>query len=134
MPRGGAPTRSSSKNSNQYSALDTNVRSYSDEARNPYYLSNSDHPGLSLVPKILTSCEIYSLWRRAMIVALVARNKLKFVNGKLSFDEDFELWNCCNSTVISWILHAISNEIVESVMYMYDATQILLNLEERFNQ
>uniref|UniRef100_A0A803PIQ9 Retrotransposon Copia-like N-terminal domain-containing protein n=1 Tax=Cannabis sativa TaxID=3483 RepID=A0A803PIQ9_CANSA len=126
MARGGAQTRSSSENSNRFSALDNNARSYSDEVRNPYYLSNSDHPGASLVPKILNGCENYSSWQRAMPVALVVRNKLKFVNGKLpppdEDDEDFVLWNRCNSIVISWILHVISNEITESVMYMDDAT------------
>ncbi|KAM6545767.1 hypothetical protein CsatB_026503 [Cannabis sativa] len=69
---------------------------------------------------------------------LVVKLKLKFVNGKLpppdEDDEDFELWNRCNNTVISWILHAISNEIAGSVMYMDDATQIWLNLKEGFNQ
>ncbi|XP_062103270.1 uncharacterized protein LOC133814305 [Humulus lupulus] len=139
MARGeGVQTRSSSETSNQFSALDPGGRSFSDDARNPYFLSNSDYPGASLVPKILTGCENYSSWRRAMTVALIARNKLRFVNGKLlapdEDDDDFELWNRCKSTVISWILHAVSNEIAESIMYMESATTIWTNLEERFNQ
>uniref|UniRef100_A0A803QJT5 Retrotransposon Copia-like N-terminal domain-containing protein n=1 Tax=Cannabis sativa TaxID=3483 RepID=A0A803QJT5_CANSA len=108
--------------------MDSNVQPYFDEAQNPYFLSSCDHPGASLVSKILTWCENYNSWHRAMRVALVARNKLKFVNRKLPApeedDDNFKLWNCCNNTMISWIFHAISSEIAESVMYMDNATHI----------
>uniref|UniRef100_A0A803QD40 Retrotransposon Copia-like N-terminal domain-containing protein n=1 Tax=Cannabis sativa TaxID=3483 RepID=A0A803QD40_CANSA len=91
-----------------------------------------------LVPKILTGNENYSTWRRSMLIALVARNKVKFVNGKLpqpeEDHEDYDSWCRCNNTVISWILHAISREIVDSIMYHDNAAEIWEELHERFNE
>nr|GEX02829.1 homeodomain-like protein [Tanacetum cinerariifolium] len=41
----------------------------------------NDHPGLILISKKLTGLENYSTWKRSMMIALNARNKLKLVNG-----------------------------------------------------
>uniref|UniRef100_A0A803PRT7 Polyprotein n=1 Tax=Cannabis sativa TaxID=3483 RepID=A0A803PRT7_CANSA len=113
-------------------------RGYKDEARNPYYLSSSDHPSSTLVPKILTGGENYNSWKRAMSVALLARNKMKFVNGQLPEPapdhEDYDAWNRCNSLVISWIFHVVSSDIGDSIMYMDNAATIWAELHERFQQ
>uniref|UniRef100_A0A803P455 Retrotransposon Copia-like N-terminal domain-containing protein n=1 Tax=Cannabis sativa TaxID=3483 RepID=A0A803P455_CANSA len=94
--------------------------------------------GVVLVPKILKGSENYSTCRRSMSIALVARNKVKFVNGKLpqpdDDHEDYDSWCRCNSTVIYWILHAISDEIVDSIMYHDNAAEVWTELHERFNE
>ncbi|XP_062099791.1 uncharacterized protein LOC133805634 [Humulus lupulus] len=112
--------------------------SYKDESRNPYHLGHGDHPSVNLVPKILTGGENYSSWRRSMMVALLARNKVQFVNGKLHqpdpSHDDYDSWCRCNNTVISWILHVVSTEIVDSIMYLDDASMIWSDLYERFHQ
>ncbi|KAL5741828.1 hypothetical protein ACOSP7_028560 [Xanthoceras sorbifolium] len=47
---------------------------------NPYFTHHSDHPGLVLISKPLNG-DNYSVWKRAMTMALNAKNKLGFVNG-----------------------------------------------------
>ncbi|XP_060965603.1 uncharacterized protein LOC133034521 [Cannabis sativa] len=142
---GGAQTRTNrdaanaSNDSNRYSVLGENSRSSTaNDLSNPFFLSNGDNPATVLVPKILTGSENYSTWRRSMMIALVARNKMKFVNGKIpqpdEDHEDFDAWCRCNSTVISWILHAISAEIADSIMYLDNAAEIWSELHERFNE
>uniref|UniRef100_A0A803P5H6 Retrotransposon Copia-like N-terminal domain-containing protein n=1 Tax=Cannabis sativa TaxID=3483 RepID=A0A803P5H6_CANSA len=124
---------------NSFSILGENSRSTNvNDLSNPYFLSNGDNPGAVLVPKILTGSENYSTWRRSMMIALVARKKIRFINGKLpqreKDDEDYDSWCRCNSTVISWILHAISGEIADSILYHDNAAEIWDELHERFNE
>ncbi|KAM6593677.1 uncharacterized protein LOC115710762 [Cannabis sativa] len=122
-----------------FSVFGENSRSTNaNDLSNPYFLSNGDNPGVVLVPKILKGSENYSTCRRSMSIALVARNKVKFVNGKLpqpdDDHEDYDSWCRCNSTVIYWILHAISDEIVDSIMYHDNAAEVWTELHERFNE
>uniref|UniRef100_A0A803P4W1 Retrotransposon Copia-like N-terminal domain-containing protein n=1 Tax=Cannabis sativa TaxID=3483 RepID=A0A803P4W1_CANSA len=82
---GGTQTRSNSNNgvdagSSRFSALDDSSKLPTTDPRSPYFLSNGDNASSSLVPKILTGAENYSSWRRSMMVALMARNKIKFIN------------------------------------------------------
>ncbi|XP_062086085.1 uncharacterized protein LOC133792185 [Humulus lupulus] len=127
-----------STDTNRFSTLDQPSYSSTDDAQNPYFLAHSDHHGANLVPKILTGCENYSSWKRSMTVALLSRNKLKFVNGQITQpdpdDDDYDAWSRCNSMVISWILHAISSDIVDSIMYLDDASAICSELHDRFHQ
>ena len=46
---------------------------------NPYYLHPNENPSLILVTPLLDS-KNYSSWSRAMKVALISKNKLRFVN------------------------------------------------------
>lgn len=49
---------------------------------NPYYLTNGDHPGMQLGSNILTGSNFVN-WNRSVRMALIARNKLQFVDGTL---------------------------------------------------
>ncbi|GKV47881.1 hypothetical protein SLEP1_g54736 [Rubroshorea leprosula] len=53
-----------------------------DQYNNPFYLHPSDNPGNMLVSTPLTD-DNYATWRRAVIIALTAKNKLSFVDGNL---------------------------------------------------
>ncbi|GKB23515.1 cysteine-rich receptor-like protein kinase 8 [Tanacetum coccineum] len=46
----------------------------------PLFLLPTDHPGLLLISKKLISSDNYSSWRRSMVIALNAKNKMKIVN------------------------------------------------------
>ncbi|GJU78256.1 putative RNA-directed DNA polymerase [Tanacetum coccineum] len=48
----------------------------------PLYFHQNDHPGLVLISKKLTGSENYSSWKRSMMIALNARNKLKLINDE----------------------------------------------------
>ena len=50
-----------------------------ENSRSPYYLNNGDHPRIR-IPDPLTS-DNYQSWKRSMMTALFAKNKLGFVNG-----------------------------------------------------
>lgn len=107
------------------------------DANHEMYLHHGDSPGVNLVTKVLEG-ENYSHWSRSMIIALRAKNKLGFVNGSCVIPaEDSFLrvhWERCNSMVISWIIHAVTNEIAESIVYCSTAQDIWKELEQRFGK
>ena len=49
----------------------------------PLHLSSSDVPGALSVGIQLTDMENYTLWSRAMEIALLGRNKLRFIDGSV---------------------------------------------------
>ncbi|XP_073128299.1 uncharacterized protein [Henckelia pumila] len=75
----------------------------------PYYLQNGDNPCIILVSHQLTGPN-FNTWSRGMTMALIAKNKLSFVDDTIarpiSDDLLFVAWNRCNSMVISWILNS----------------------------
>ncbi|XP_042027205.1 uncharacterized protein LOC121774384 [Salvia splendens] len=103
----------------------------------PYYLHPSDNPGLQLVSQPLDGSN-YINWSRSMTTALVAKNKLLFVNGVLLKPSDDDLlyhaWIRCNSMVVSWIRNSLSPQICSSIMYLDDAKEIWSDLRDRFAQ
>ena len=75
---------------------------------NPYFTHHSDDPSLVLISKPLNG-DNYSAWRRAMTLALNAKNKLGFVKGTIkapseeTHPDDYATWSCCNDMVQSII-------------------------------
>lgn len=49
----------------------------------PLYLSSSDVPGALSIGIRLTRMENYTLWSRAMEIALLGRNKIGFIDGSV---------------------------------------------------
>ena len=107
------------------------------DASDALFLHPSDNPGMVLVSKAFDGFGFGS-WKRAMEIALTAKNKLGFVNGSCKKPESnptsLQNWERCNNMVISWILNALSKEISESVVYATTVSEISLELEERFGQ
>ncbi|XP_042015947.1 uncharacterized protein LOC121763921 [Salvia splendens] len=103
----------------------------------PYYLHPSDNPSLQLVPQVLTGSN-YINWSRSVTTALLAKNKLPFVNGTLLRPDDDHLllpaWIRCNSMIVSWLRNSISPQICSSIMYLENAYEIWLDLRDRFSQ
>jgi len=62
-------------------AVNTNPTSEMDSS-NPFFLHHGDSPGAMIVSKPLNG-ENYNSWKRVMMMALPAKNKLSFVNGTL---------------------------------------------------
>ncbi|RVW20422.1 Retrovirus-related Pol polyprotein from transposon RE1 [Vitis vinifera] len=108
-----------------------------EDSSSPYFLHNGDHPGLNLVSNLFTRAN-YHTWRRAMLMALTAKNKVGFVDGTISRPMSHDLiygaWNRCNSMISSWIINAVSREIAYSLLYLDSACDILRDLNDRFNQ
>jgi hypothetical protein len=104
---------------------------------NPLYLHHGDSPGSILVTQLLIGDNYYT-WSQSMFMALIAKNKLQFINGDLprphSSDPNFFSWTQCNNMVLSWIINSISKEIAASVISV-DSVEIMWNdLRDRFSQ
>ncbi|XP_071727186.1 uncharacterized protein [Rutidosis leptorrhynchoides] len=88
----------------------------------PLYLHQSDHPGLILISKKLTGSENYSSWRRSIMIALNAKNKLKIVTGEITEPAANSnvkaLWDRINDMIISWLLNTITDQIGNSLSFI----------------
>ncbi len=109
----------------------------SSDPSSPYFLNASDSPGSTLVTCLLQG-ENYPTWRRAMMNALRAKNKLSFVDGSITKPDesaaDQQMWEKCNSMVIAWIFNALSPKLHNSVAYAESASEMWLDLQERLSQ
>lgn len=91
----------------------------------PLYLSSADVPGALSVGIQLIGMENYTLWSRAMEIALLGRNKIGFIDGSvLRSDYDGELkkiWDRCNAIVISWLTCNVSEDLFSGILYSSSA-------------
>ena len=67
------------------------------DSSNPFFLHHGDSPGAMIISKQLNS-ENYNTWKRAMLMALLAKNKLSFVNSTLPKPS-----NLYDSQGLTWI-------------------------------
>ncbi|XP_058761234.1 uncharacterized protein LOC131634587 [Vicia villosa] len=108
-----------------------------DQQQNPFFIHHSDHPALVFVSHLLTE-ENYPSWRRAMIIAIRAKNKIGFVDGSiqqpLGGDPQFQLLQRNDNVVASWLLNSVSKDLTASVIYASTAAAIWNDLQERFLQ
>jgi len=92
-----ASTSTSSSSSRSSSILD--------DPSNPLYLHHGDSHGAMLMYQPLEG-ENYPTWARSMQMALIAKNKLGFIDGKLTLSSPMfmtpsaiQAWICCNKIV-----------------------------------
>lgn len=111
-----------------------------DKTQNPgsvYYLHPSDHSTMKSVTTPFNGVG-FADWKRSLIIGLVSKNKMAFVDGTLTkpaaSSPDFKAWERCNNMLIGWIMTSIERSLAKSVMYYTSARDIWLNLEERFGQ
>nr|XP_016440179.1 PREDICTED: uncharacterized protein LOC107765984 [Nicotiana tabacum] len=104
----------------------------------PLFLRDSNMLGTSLISLKLTGPENYTLWSRAMKVALLVKNKLGFVDGscpKSSYRGELAAqWDRCNVVVLSWLSSTVSSELVSSIMYAASARKVWDEFKERFDK
>ena len=103
----------------------------------PLNLSNSDNPGAQLVVSVFNGGN-YLNWSCTVQLALGAKNKLGFINGKLPHpipeSDDEERWIRCDFMVRCWILNSVIGSISEVLMYA-DSSKILWDeVTERYCQ
>ena len=88
---------------------------------NPYFLSSSENPGNILVTQPLLGMRNYQSWSTAMILALTAKKKIGFVNGKIikpDLDSPlYEDWESCNTMVLSWMMNSMHVDVSSSIIY-----------------
>ncbi|GJZ63297.1 cysteine-rich receptor-like protein kinase 8 [Tanacetum coccineum] len=127
-----SPSIVNPSNSNNLNTDDVN------SIHHPLYFHQNDHPGLILISKKLAGSENYSTWKRSMMIALNARNKLKLINRE--FEEPVttsplrSLWERANDMVISWILNTVSEQIGNNLSFVNSATALWSELNEHYSQ
>lgn len=81
------------------------------DASHPLYFHSSDSPGMSLV-NFTFDGRGFQGWRRTIIIALSAKNKLGFIDGTCKISEpnssQYQAWSRCNDMVTSWLLNSLS--------------------------
>jgi hypothetical protein len=108
-----------------------------DFTQSPYYLHPCENPCFVLISPQLNNTNYHS-WSRNMKHALISKNKIKFINGKLPTPEEedpmFDYWERCNSMVVSWITRTLSPQIAQSVLYIDNAKVLWDELCHRFTK
>ncbi|XP_061349670.1 putative pumilio homolog 8, chloroplastic [Gastrolobium bilobum] len=103
---------------------------------NPFYLDPNESPVLVPISPPLNGRNFHT-WLRDMKDALRSENKLAFVDGTITVpelnDPSYVAWEKCNTMVVSWLQHSISDTILQSVLRMDKAEDILKDLQERFS-
>ena len=104
---------------------------------NRFFLSASENPGNILVTQPLLGMRNYQSWSRAMVLALTAKKKIGFVNGKIAKPKDdsllYEDWESCNTMVLSWLINSMHVDVSSSTMYCETAREIWLELQRVFS-
>jgi hypothetical protein len=114
------------------------VASLEMDCSNPFFLHYGDNRGAMIISQPLNS-DNYNSWKRAMMMALSAKNKLNFVNGTLPkpsnrIDSTSLAWTQCNNMVLSWFLNSVSKEIAISIIYIDGASDMWNDLLDHFSQ
>lgn len=134
MSAGATPGNTFSPSSS--SAQDTGsvlVHDYSD----PLYLHPSDSSNTALITCVLTGCDNYAIWSRAMRFSLSRKNKLNFVEGLILMPNEPDLaekWNKCNSVIMSWLLNSVDKTIYSSLLYYNKASDVWRNLKQTYSK
>ena len=103
----------------------------------PYFLFNSDNPGVSLVVQHLTE-ENYSTQSRAVLIVWMPRPKqallMVILKPQSSDHPYYTAWCKCNSTVLGWLFNSVSKDLQPTVVYFKTAREVWLDLQHRFSQ
>ncbi|KAH0695814.1 hypothetical protein KY289_013296 [Solanum tuberosum] len=106
------------------------------DSSHAFYIHPSHYPEINLVSTVFYG-RSYGGWRRAVIIALSAKNNLGFIDGSLVVPTDITLqksWSRCNDMILSWLFSSLSKEIDESILYSQSAKVLWSDLEDRFGQ
>ncbi|XP_071713065.1 uncharacterized protein [Rutidosis leptorrhynchoides] len=102
------------------------------------FLHQNDHPEPILISKKLTTSDNYSSWRRSIMIALNAKNKLKIVIGEITkptVDSNIKaLCDRTNHMIISWILNTITDQIANSLSFINSSSNLWKELQEHYSQ
>ena len=104
----------------------------------PLFLHSIDNSGVLLSSIQLTGADNFSVWSRAMKIAIIGRNKLGFIDGscrkELYGPNLTNLWERCNAIVLSWIMNCVSKELLGGIVYSTNAAAVWKDLCERYDK
>ncbi|KAF7807365.1 uncharacterized protein G2W53_039526 [Senna tora] len=95
---------------------------------------------LTILLKLDFDCdplEIKEYGKRAIRIALKAKNKLGFIDGSClpptdASSEKYFKWSDADSMVVSWLHHSMTKDLMEAYMFTPSARELWLELEEKF--
>ncbi|CAH9098658.1 unnamed protein product [Cuscuta europaea] len=103
----------------------------------PYYLHNSDFPGLNICGVALRGESNYREWATAMKNAFRAKRKLGFLDGSISqptpHAHDLEDWFTVHSMLVGWLMSSIDPPLRSNVAFMDNARDLWDDLKIRFD-
>lgn len=103
----------------------------------PYCLHPAENPNTVPVSPPLSENN-YESWSRSMKRALLSKNKIKFINGKIKTPDEtdslFDTWERCNNIVLAWISISLSPDITQSIIYIDNAAQLWTDLQHCFSK
>ncbi|XP_014522278.1 uncharacterized protein LOC106778796 [Vigna radiata var. radiata] len=104
---------------------------------NPLFLHANESPSQTLVSQPLNERNYHS-WARAMKLALLSKYKLKLVDGSIPSpsptDSYYGAWERCNNMVLAWIHRSIDDSILQSILWIDQASEVWQDLKDRFSQ
>ncbi|GJW24105.1 cysteine-rich receptor-like protein kinase 8 [Tanacetum coccineum] len=104
----------------------------------PLYFYPNDHLVLLLIAKKLNRSDNYGTWKRSMLIALNAKNKLKLINGEYKEPPITSplraYWERANDMLISWILKIVSEQIGNHITFVNSASALWSELQEHYLQ
>ena len=72
------------------------------------------------------------------MLALIAKKKIGFLNGKISVTEVdsplYEDWQNCSTMVLSWLINSMHIDVSSNIMYCQTAREMWLELKNLFSQ
>ncbi|KAJ0890287.1 putative RNA-directed DNA polymerase [Helianthus annuus] len=104
----------------------------------PLYLHPSDSSALTIVSVKLKGTENYSVWSTSMKLALEAKNKFGFIDGKCKKSTEDDVlasqWDRCNSVVLTWLLNSVSEELFLGQVFSTLASEVWEDLKETYDK
>ncbi|XP_017423564.1 uncharacterized protein LOC108332768 [Vigna angularis] len=104
---------------------------------NPLFFHANESPSQALVSQPLNGRNYHS-WARAMKLALLSKNKLKLVDGIIPSpsptDSYYGAWERCNNMVLAWIHRSIDDSILQSILWIDQASEVWQDLQDHFSQ
>ncbi|CAM8929373.1 unnamed protein product [Rhodiola kirilowii] len=100
-----------------------------------YYVNKNEVTGNLIVSKILTSRDNFVSWKKSMEIALSARLRLGFIQGKYPKPTDRQMqgkWQRCNDVIMSWLMNSVSDDIVGQILHAKDVMTTWNILHTRF--
>ena len=105
---------------------------------NPFLLSANENLGNILVTQPLLGMKNYQSWSRVMVLALTAKKKIDFMNGKFSMsDVDsslYEDWESSNTMFLSWLINSKHFDVSSNILYCEIAKEMWIELHNLFSQ
>lgn len=75
-------------------------------------------------------------WRRTILIALLAKNEVSFIDGTCKIIDlnslEYQPWSRCNDMVTSWLLTSLSKDIADSMIFSKTARDLYIDQEQRF--